>query len=94
MQHFFLILTLLATAGFMIQLVWFTVTQARNGSVMAVETHLAGKIQYLFCLNVFTCRSVGVCVCVCIAQYIFTYSESQPYCEPSGESQVKRGNPA
>lgn len=30
----------------MIQLVWFTVTQARNGSVMAVETHLEGKIQY------------------------------------------------
>lgn len=60
MQNFFLILTFLATVEFMIQLVWFTVTQARNGSVMAVETHLAGKIQYLFFLNM----SVYGCVYV------------------------------
>lgn len=38
------------TAEFMIQLVWFIVTQARNGSVMVVETHLGGKIQYFGCL--------------------------------------------
>ena len=43
----------------MIQLVWFTVTQARNGSVMAVETHLGGKIQYLACL-----RHVSVYGCI------------------------------
>lgn len=38
------------TAEFMTQLVWCIVTQARNGSVMAVETHLGGKIQCLVCL--------------------------------------------
>lgn len=35
----------LVTVGFMIQPVWSTATPARNGFVMAVETHPAGKIQ-------------------------------------------------
>ena len=39
-----LCVSLLVIVGFMIQPVWSTATPARSGSVMAVETHPAGKI--------------------------------------------------
>lgn len=61
------------TAEFMIQLVWFTVTQARNGSVMAVATHQGGKIQYLVCLiHIYN----SVCGCIYCAQYFFICCDS------------------
>lgn len=69
MQHFFLILTFLATVEFMIQLVLFTVTLARNGSVMAVETHLAGKIQELV---LFKLIHMSVYGCVNVLPNIFS----------------------
>lgn len=53
----------------MIQLVWFTVTQAKNGSVMAAETHLGGKIQDFVC---FIHVHMSLYGCVRCAQYYFT----------------------
>lgn len=61
------------TVEFTIQLVWFTVTQARNGFVMAVETHLGGQIQYLVCLiHIY----ISVNGCICCAQYTVTFCDS------------------